>query len=216
MLILCELLSLADHAFVTEAKEQFMAVNQSCSGEISFTEFDEAMKQCMEFESQSPEEAKVKETKALFDKINKVKTDDTVDWSEWQIALAYETQLNQKNLRNVFQYLNLKSNKAGIKLKHLKSSMKPHIFRLKLDRGTEKRVLDKMMCDLDARIKGADKNQEDQPEKTQCEDDLADSASYLDPSQQDEEEEKEFTVPTASEGLQRQMTMDSNEGMITR
>jgi len=92
-------------------------------------------------------------------------------------------------------------NKAGIKLKHLKSSMKPHIFRLKLDRGTEKRVLDKMMCDLDAKIKGVDKNQEDQPELCHGEDDLADSASYLDPSQQDEEEEKEFENPTVSGGL---------------
>jgi len=44
MLILCELLSVADHEFVTEAKEQFMAVNSSMSGEISFTEFDQAMK----------------------------------------------------------------------------------------------------------------------------------------------------------------------------
>ena len=38
-----------------------------------------------------PEEEKANETKLLFDRINKVKTDDTVDWSEWQIALAYET-----------------------------------------------------------------------------------------------------------------------------
>ena len=40
MLILCELLSLADHEFVTEAKEQFIAINTGMSGEITFSEFD--------------------------------------------------------------------------------------------------------------------------------------------------------------------------------
>ena len=137
-----------------------------------------------------PEEEKTNQTKLLFDAINKVKTDDTVDWSEWQIALAYETQLTEKNLRNVYQFLNLKNNRAGIKLKHLQNAMKPHIFRLKLARGTEKRVLDNMMCDLEKKLKKDDKNIEDQPEICK-EDDHPDSASYLDPSQQDEEEEHE-------------------------
>lgn len=39
MLVLCEVLSLADHEFVEHAQMQFFAINKSMTGEINFIEF---------------------------------------------------------------------------------------------------------------------------------------------------------------------------------
>ena len=77
MLVLCELLSLADHEFVTEAKEQFIAINTSMSGEITFTEFDQAMKQV------HPEEEKTDHTRELFEIINRGKNEESLAWSDF-------------------------------------------------------------------------------------------------------------------------------------
>ena len=48
MLVLCEVLSLADHGCITEAQQQFFAVNKSLTGEICFVEFRDA---CLELNS---------------------------------------------------------------------------------------------------------------------------------------------------------------------
>ena len=127
-----------------------------------------------------PEEEKTDQTWLLFETINFNKTNDIIPWSEFQVALAYETQLNEKNLRNVYQYLNMKNNSTGIKLKHLHSAMKPHIFRLKLERGTEKRVLEEIMDDLEKQIL---RKEVENFNSTEVQADQIDSASYLDPSQ---------------------------------
>ena len=125
-----------------------------------------------------PEEEKTDQTRLLFDTINKGRTDEKIPWSEWQVALAYQTQLNEKNLRNVYQYLNLKKSSQGIKLKHLHSAMKPHIFRLKLKRGSEKRVLEGIISDLEKQILKGDPTYN----SIEVQADHPDSASYLDPS----------------------------------
>ena len=39
MLVLCEVLSFADHDFVEDAQKQFFAFNSSKSGELNFNEF---------------------------------------------------------------------------------------------------------------------------------------------------------------------------------
>ena len=84
MLVLCELLSLADHGYVIEAQQQFFAVNQSLSGEICFAEFHAAIKSGLPAE-QVPSEAEIKRA---YDTVDRDLSDD-VTWSEWQVALAY-------------------------------------------------------------------------------------------------------------------------------
>jgi len=121
MLVLCEVLSLADHGFVSEAQQQFFAVNKSLNGEICFIEFHTALEEGLPAE-QVPDEAEIKRA---YDTVDRDLSDD-VTWSEWQVALAYCNQLTEKNLRNVYQFLNLKSRPA-LKLKHLHSALKPHI-----------------------------------------------------------------------------------------
>ena len=73
-------------------------------------------------------------------------------WSEWQVALAYNNQLTEKNLRNVYQFLNLKQ-RTALKLKHLHSALKPHIQRLRLQRGTERDRLEKIIANVCSTIK---------------------------------------------------------------
>ena len=65
------------------------------------------------------------EIKRAYDTVDRDLSDD-VTWSEWQVALAYNNQLSEKNLRNVYQFLNLKS-RRNLKLKHLHYALKPHI-----------------------------------------------------------------------------------------
>ena len=122
MLVLCEVLSLADHGFITKAQQKFFAVNKSLSGEICYVEFREA---CLEAFSSGENVKSEEEIKQAYDTVDRDLSDD-VTWSEWQVALAYNNQLNEKNLRNVYQFLNLKSRQA-LKLKHLHSALKPHI-----------------------------------------------------------------------------------------
>ena len=57
------------------------------------------------------------------------------------------TQLNEKNLYQVFTYLNPRK-KEAIKLKYLHSGLKPHIFRLKLKHGEEKDTLERIISEL--------------------------------------------------------------------
>ena len=122
MLVLCEVLSLADHGFVTQAQQQFFAVNKSLSGEICFVEFRYAMLEALSAAGENLTEKQIKEA---YDTVDRDLSDD-VAWSEWQVALAYNSQLSEKNLRNVYQFLNLKKRPA-MKLKHLHSALKPHI-----------------------------------------------------------------------------------------
>ena len=106
-------------------------VNKSLTGEICYLEFREA---CIEAfscdrEDGTDEERTVtkseEEIKEAYDTVDRDLSDD-VTWSEWQVALAYNNQLTEKNLRNVYQFLNLKSRQA-LKLKHIHSALKPHI-----------------------------------------------------------------------------------------
>lgn len=41
------------------------------------------------------------EIKRAYDFVDRDLSDD-VTWSEWQVALAYNNQLNEKNLRKVY------------------------------------------------------------------------------------------------------------------
>ena len=52
----------------------------------------------------------------------------------------------------MYQYLNLTQNPQGIKLKHLHQAMKPHIFRLKLQRGSEKRNLIQIVQSIETKL----------------------------------------------------------------
>ena len=75
--------------------------------------------------------------------------------------------------------------------------MKPHIFRLKLRRGSEKRALEDIICDLERKLQQKPTPQEEEADEP-------DSASYLDPSQQDEDEEiNEAKVTPVDKGFQR-------------
>ena len=84
MLVLCEVLSLAEHGFVRDAQQQFFAVNKSLNGEICFAEFHAALKEGLP-EDQVPSEAEIKRA---YDTVDRDLSDD-VTWSEWQGALAY-------------------------------------------------------------------------------------------------------------------------------
>lgn len=86
------------------------------------------------------------EIKRCYNLIDKDESDD-ITWSEFQVALAYLSQLNEKNLQKVFKFLNPK-NRQVIKLKHLHSTLKPHIFRLKLKHGTERDTLERIIANL--------------------------------------------------------------------
>ena len=86
------------------------------------------------------------EVKKAYDTVDRDLSDD-VTWSEWQVALAYNSQLSEKNLRNVYQFLNLKS-RVALKLKHLHSALKPHIQRLRLKRGSERERLEAIIADV--------------------------------------------------------------------
>ena len=88
MLVLCEVLSLADHGFITEAQQQFFVVNKSLTGEICYLEFREA---CLEAfscdrEQESNEERTAtkseEEIKEAYDTVDRDLSDD-VTWSEW-------------------------------------------------------------------------------------------------------------------------------------
>jgi len=71
----------------------------------------------------------------------------TITWSEWQGALAYQAQLTNKNLLNVFNYLDLK-NKGEISFRTLEQAYKPHMFRLRLKQGTEEYALKKLLSEV--------------------------------------------------------------------
>ena len=86
------------------------------------------------------------EIKRAYDFVDRDLSDD-VTWSEWQVALAYNNQLNEKNLRKVYQFLNIK-NRDSLKLKHLHSALKPHIQRLRLKRGTERDQLERIIAEV--------------------------------------------------------------------
>ena len=90
MLVLCEVLSLGSHDFVAEAQQQFFAVNKSLSGEICFVEFRQAFIDVYPPEMLPSEE----EIKRAYDTVDRDLSDD-VTWSEWQVALAYNTQLDE-------------------------------------------------------------------------------------------------------------------------
>lgn len=142
MLVLCEVLSLGNHSFVTEAQQQFFAVNESLTGEISFIEFVKATH--LSFPAgEVPSEEEIKFAYEFCDK----DLSDDITWSEWQVGLAYSNQLTEKNLRNVYQYLNLK-NRHALKIKHLHAALKPHIFRLKLKHGQERDTLERIIAGL--------------------------------------------------------------------
>lgn len=98
--------------------------------------------------SEIPSEEDIKKA---YDTIDRDLSDD-VTWSEWQVALAYNNKLSERNLRNVYQFLNLKNRKA-LKLKHLHAALKPHIQRLKLERGTERDRLEHIIADVCSKMR---------------------------------------------------------------
>ena len=114
---------------------------------INFVEFRQAIQEIFVQEEMPSEE----EIKRAYDTVDRDLSDD-VTWSEWQVALAYNIALEEKNLRNVYQFLNLK-NRTALKLKHLHSALKPHIQRLALPRGTERDTLERIIEHVCSQIK---------------------------------------------------------------
>ena len=94
-----ELLSLADHQFVTDAKEIFIAVNRSKTGEITFDELSEFLNA---FSTKKREGAEVKTLFTKFHPLCKHSSDSdphtSISWSEWLVLIASKTQLNRKNI----------------------------------------------------------------------------------------------------------------------
>ena len=78
MLVLCEVLSFADHEFVGTAQKQFFAFNKSMSGEINFEEFQSAFVRALP----ADEVPSIDQIKAYYNLIDKDRSDD-ITWSEW-------------------------------------------------------------------------------------------------------------------------------------
>lgn len=133
-----ELLSLADHKFITEAKNIFIAVNTSQSGEISFEELRVFL------DTYSTLERTHNDVKSLFRKFHHLcdnaeeNQHDSISWSEWLVLIAAKTQLNRKNLLKLFEFLNYKATVSAMSLNAIEKAYRPHIFRLKLNHGEEK------------------------------------------------------------------------------
>lgn len=68
---------------------------------------------------------------------------ESILWSEWLVLIASKTQLNRKNMMKVFQFLDYKTNDLNkpLTLKTLEKAYRPHIFRLKVAHGKEKKAL---------------------------------------------------------------------------
>ena len=142
MLILDELLTLADNQFVKDARETFFATNISNTGEITFEELTAALKGVR---TEGDQELTENDYKDIYSSVDADQS-GTVTWSEWQASLSYQTQLTQKNLRNVFNFLDLKQ-QGVIKVQTLEKAYKPHMFRLVLEQGTEAATLRQILAD---------------------------------------------------------------------
>lgn len=91
LLIMLELLSLADHQFVTDAKNIFIAVNRSQTGEISFNELTDFLN------ASSTQQRDGAEVKTLFTKFHPLCNHSgedphkSISWSEWLVLIASKT-----------------------------------------------------------------------------------------------------------------------------
>jgi hypothetical protein len=57
-----------------------------------------------------------------------------ITWSSWQCALSRINILTEKNLTSLYNFINIKG-KPTISLSALNQAYRPHIFRLKPDKG---------------------------------------------------------------------------------
>lgn len=133
MLIMSELLSLADLDFVRDCKNTFIALNTSLTGELTRKELQAALGE--------------KYSDELYGAVDH-DDGDSISFSEWLCALAYATQLTAKNLSNIFQFLDLKK-QGKIKASDLELAYRPHMFRLRRRRGTELDNLQKLLAEVD-------------------------------------------------------------------
>lgn len=127
-----ELLTLGDLDFVNQSRNTFLAINTSNTGELMYRELVRA------FES-----INVHLTAEKLTEIWRYMDHDengSVSFTEWMCACAFIHQLNEKNLKNVFKFLNLKEENS-ISITHLEWALRPHIFRLKLLPGTGEKHL---------------------------------------------------------------------------
>ena len=85
MLILDELLTLADNQFVKDARETFFATNISNTGEITFEELTAALKGVR---TEGDQELTENDYKDIYSSVDADQS-GTVTWSEWQASLSY-------------------------------------------------------------------------------------------------------------------------------
>jgi len=72
-------------------------VNKALTGEIRFVEFHQALCEVLPADKMPSED----EIKCAYDTVDR-DLSNNVTWCEWQVALAYNNQLSEKNLRNVY------------------------------------------------------------------------------------------------------------------
>ena len=111
-----ELLSRSDIDFIVQAKDSFIAINHSQTGEIIFDELKGAL---------SVSESEVSR---IFKLVNFSNT-EKISFSEWLCALALCTKLSEKSVANLYSFLDL-SNNGKIKIRHLEQAYRPHLFKL--------------------------------------------------------------------------------------
>jgi len=81
---------------------------------------------------------------------------DSISWSEWLVMIAFGTQLKKKNLIKLFNFLNYKVDghqyEQAISLSALEKAYRPHVFRLRLAHGDEKKQFARLIQDLETQL----------------------------------------------------------------
>ena len=122
-LILSELLSSSDQQFIKQVKDTFLSIDQTASGCITKEELCSALDEVSLDSTLS--------TKQNIFMAFDIDQNDTISYSEWMSALVYQTQMNQRNLQSLFQFLDIKK-KGAMSVRDLERAYRPHIFRLRI------------------------------------------------------------------------------------
>lgn len=139
MLILSELLSISDVDFINKARDNFLAVDQSAQGEITYRDLAHALHQV---DSSIADDQILK----VFEKLD-CDGNGSISYSEWLCALVFSDHMTQKNISNLYKFLDVKK-KGAITMKDLERAYRPHLFRLKLAYGKEEHALQTLLEEL--------------------------------------------------------------------
>lgn len=100
MLILSELLSISDFDFIKQARDTFLAVDNSALGEVTYQDLANTMKQVNDNFSDE-------QIQKVFENVDSDGS-KTLSYSEWLCALVFCDQLTLKNITKLFKFLDIK------------------------------------------------------------------------------------------------------------